>query len=149
MRISDIQQAPLDRAQRSDSARQVAQTGAMEFKRQLTSLSNEDYKSHIERLIGRIDEQGKLLGKRADIREFQKYREMITELLGETVSNSYAFNKSGCFDARGRHRVYAVVRKVNASLDDLAGEILKEQSDNLRVLGKIDDIRGLILDLYL
>ncbi len=119
------------------------------FHRHMTTLNEEGYRRHIEDLVGAITRQGELLGKRADIKELQKYREMITELVNETVSNSYAFTKSNAFDARGRHRVYAMIKKINVHLDDIAEEVLKEQADNLKVLDLVDDIRGLLVDMYL
>jgi uncharacterized protein YaaR (DUF327 family) len=32
-------------------------------------------------------------------------------------------------------------------LDELASELLKEEKDNLAILGKIDDIRGMLMDI--
>lgn len=123
--------------------------GQHAFSRQLTQLGEDQYTEYIRGLIGDIDKQGEILGKRADIKEFQKYREMITQLLNETVSNSYAFNKSDSFDMRGRHRVYSVIKKVNTELDSMASDILSEQKGNIKILDKIDDIRGLLVDLLL
>jgi uncharacterized protein YaaR (DUF327 family) len=69
--------------------------------------------------------------------------------MNETVSNSYVFTKNNAFDARGRHRVYAMIKKVNKDLDMIAEEVLKEQDDNLKVLDLVDDIRGLLVDIFL
>lgn len=124
-------------------------TGQQRFQRQLTSLSQEAYEERIRGLIDNITKQGDLLGKRADIKEFQKYREMVTELLNETVSNSYAFQKNETFDMRGRHKVYAVIKRVNKELDTMASELLNEENNNLRILDQIDDIRGMLVDLFL
>ena len=50
-------------------------------------------------------------------------------------------------DRRGRHRVYGLVKLVDKNLDDLAGELVKEEKDHLAILGKVDEIRGLLLDI--
>ena len=50
-------------------------------------------------------------------------------------------------DRRGRHRVYGIVRLVDKNLDDLAGELVKDEKDHLAIISKIDDIRGLLLDI--
>jgi uncharacterized protein YaaR (DUF327 family) len=52
-------------------------------------------------------------------------------------------------DRRGRHRIYTTVKKVNAKLEELTEEILKQEKDNLKIIGRIEDIRGLILDIIL
>ena len=121
----------------------------LEFKRQLTSLSEANYERYIRELTDKIFEQGGIVAKKADIGELQKYRQLITQLLNETVSNAYVFSKTDKFDARGKHKVFASIRKVNEKLDQLTAEVLNEQSDNIKMLGIIDDVRGLLVDLFL
>ncbi len=119
------------------------------FQRKLTSLSQDDHQKRIAQMIDRIHEQGERVAKRADINELQKYRSMVTELMNETVSNAYAFDKGGTLDARGRHRVFALIKKVNTRLDDMTEEVLKEQSDTIALVDAVDDIRGLLVDMFL
>ena len=38
-------------------------------------------------------------------------------------------------------------RSVNVVLDELAGELIKEEKDTLAILSKVDEIRGLLLDI--
>jgi len=64
------------------------------------------------------------------------------------VSRSHSFSRENFLDRRGRHRVYGIVRLVDEALDDLAKELVKEEKDNLTILAKIGDIRGLILDIF-
>lgn len=119
------------------------------FRRELTQLNDEAYEKQIKDLVDKIEEQGEKLVKRADISELQKYREMITQLINETVSNSFVFTKNSAFDSRGRHRVYTMIRSVNSHLDGIAQELLQGQASNISVLHHVDDIRGLLVDLYL
>ncbi len=149
MKIQDVNMSLRETQPQPASERAPAAVPEMAFTRHITSLNEENYQRHINDLVTAITEQGEKLGKRADIKELQKYRELITELMNETVSNSYVFTKNNAFDARGRHRVYAMIKKVNKDLDLLAEEVLKEQSDNLKVLDLVDDIRGLLVDIYL
>ena len=52
-------------------------------------------------------------------------------------------------DRRGRHRLYATVKKINESLEELTKEILNNEKDHLKILGRIEDIRGMVLDIIL
>lgn len=126
-----------------------ADTTAVSFKRTLTDMSREQYETYMNAMIGKIDEQAEKLKNRADIKEFQKYRQMIKEFLDEVVSNGYAFSKDDAFGARGRHRFYATVKTINNKLDEMAKEVLNGQSESIDLIHKIDDIRGLILDIML
>jgi len=96
-----------------------------------------------------IDEQGKLLAERADVKEFEKYRRLIRDFLDEIVSNGYTFSKEDAYASRGRHRYIATVKIVDEKLDELGKELMKEQADKIAVLHRIDDIRGLLLDLMM
>lgn len=119
------------------------------FHRQVTTLQQQQHLEHIEKLQSEIFEQGEVIKKKADIGELQKYRKMISELLNETVSNSFQCVKSDSYSARSGHKLFIVIRKVNDKLDQLTKEILADQTDNLRLLGMVDDIRGLLVDLFL
>jgi uncharacterized protein YaaR (DUF327 family) len=45
--------------------------------------------------------------------------------------------------------VYAVVKRINQKLDEMTAEVLREQTDNIRLLSIVDDIRGMLVDLLL
>ncbi len=97
----------------------------------------------------KIQSQGKKLEKKADIRDLKIYKQLISEFLDGAVTHSHSFTKKSFLDRRGRHRVYAIIKKINESLIELTNEVLKSQQDNISILKKLDDIRGLILDLFL
>ena len=128
--------------------KRVSSGFAREFSRQKHDSDAAEYEQYLKALKGRILDQGEIVGKKADIAEFYKYRTLISELLNETVSNAYAFSKTSQFDLRGRHKVFALIRKVNVKLDELAAGILKNEAENIKLLSIVDDIRGMIVDLY-
>jgi len=119
------------------------------FRRTLTDLSKEKYSARIAEMKNEIDEQGKRLGDRVDVREFERYRRLIREFLDEIVSNGYTFSREDAYASRGRHRYIATVRIVDEKLDALGKEVIKDQADQIEILNKIDDIRGLLLDLMM
>ena len=129
--------------------REVSPEKSLMFRRTLNDLSAEQYQRYMSGLVHKIDDQGQQLVKKADIKELQKYRELVSEFIREMVSNSYAFEKENSYEARRRHKVFATVNKINAKLEELAQEMLSEQADNLAILNKVDDIRGLILDIMM
>lgn len=119
------------------------------FQRHMSNLNREDYEEYIEDLKNKILEQGEVIKNNADIPGFLKYRKLISELINEAASNAYITSRSGAFDSRGKHKVFIMIRKVNVKLDEMAQEILSEQSDNLKLLDMVDDIRGMLVDLFL
>jgi uncharacterized protein YaaR (DUF327 family) len=105
-----------------------------------------------QRLMGMMEEitmQGDRLKKKMDIRDMKHYRALIKNFVNEVVNRSHEFSRENFLDRRGRHRVYGIIRRVDAALDELAQELVKEEKDALSILGRIDEIRGLLLDIFM
>jgi uncharacterized protein YaaR (DUF327 family) len=119
------------------------------FRSQFDTMGREQYENYVSDLAQRINEQGKKLSQKADVGEMERYRSLISELLNEVVSNAYAFQRENSFDFRGRHKVFATIQKINEKLDELAGEIISGNKGTINIISKVDDIRGLIIDILM
>lgn len=113
----------------------------------ISHIENGELKEKLTGLMKDIEEQGEKIAKHMDIRDMKRYRTLVKEFMNEVAANSHEFSRENFLDRRGRHRVYGIVKEVDKSLDDLAEELLKEEKDNLAILEKIDDIRGMLLDI--
>ena len=120
-----------------------------EFKFMLMSkISEEDLQARLTSLMEEITMQGDRISKKKDIKDMRRYRSLIKDFMNEVVSRSHSFSRENFLDRKGRHRVYGIIRLVDETLDELAQELMKEQKDNITILQKIGDIRGLILDIF-
>lgn len=130
-----------------DQTRQPSASGE-EFKFTLISnIMEKELQERVAELMGQITEQGKRIGKKTDVRDMKRYRELIKSFLNEVVYRSHKFSRENFLDRRGRHRVYGIIRLIDENLDELAGELIKEEKDNIAILNRIDEIRGLLLDI--
>lgn len=120
-----------------------------EFKFMLMSkIAEEDLQARLTSLMEEITMQGDRISKKKDIKDMRRYRSLIKDFMNEVVSRSHSFSRENFLDRKGRHRVYGIIRLVDETLDELAQELMKEQKDNISILQKIGDIRGLILDIF-
>ena len=150
MKISNVKRTDSSHTtSRGSDARAVRGDDALVFRRTLTDLSKEMYVARLQEMRDSIDEQGKRLSDRVDVKEFEKYRRLIREFLDEIVSNGYTFTREDAYASRGRHRYIATVKIVDEKLDELGKEVMKEQADKIEIIHRIDDIRGLLLDLMM
>lgn len=140
---------PATRSSENDSDRKVTQSTGSKFLNFMDKATDEKYEDKIKKLAADILAQGEKLGKRIDVRELKQYKALIAEFLNQLVNNSYSFVKNSKLDRRGRYKVFVTVKRVNEELDELTNEVLSNQVDNIKILKKIEDIRGLILDLEL
>lgn len=119
------------------------------FKFTLAShIQEADLQARLNTLMEEITMQGDRLAKKRDIRDMKKYRGLIKDFMNEIINRSHQFSRENFLDRRGRHRVYGIIRMVDQTLDELAQELVKDEKDNLAILAKIGEIRGLLLDIF-
>lgn len=140
---------------------QVSQTAPVEqtremqptdgtFKFMLAShIEEAELQTKLQTLMEEITMQGNKLAKRRDVKDMRHYRGLVKEFLNEVVTHSHSFSRENFLDRRGRHRVYGIIRLVDENLDQLAQELMKDEKDNLAILNKIGEIRGLLLDIFM
>lgn len=119
------------------------------FKFMLAShIEEAELQTRLQGLMEEITMQGEKLAKRRDVKDMKHYRGLVKEFLNEVVTHSHSFSRENFLDRRGRHRVYGIIRLVDENLDQLAQELMKDEKDNLAILNKIGEIRGLLLDIF-
>jgi len=150
LRIAELKRTAADlRAAQGEVVRQAPETRGLEFRRSLRGASQASLQQRITDLAAQITKQGNVVAERLDLTELQKYRELIGELLNEAAGGCFAFEKSEVSDLLGRPRSFAAVRTIDKKLEEMTAEILQDQADTLKILELVDDIRGLIVDLFL
>lgn len=143
----DIRIDPMQQVNQT-SGTQKNQAPAEDFKFTLMSSIEEDgLAARLQVMMEEITMQGKKLGKHMDVRDMKHYRKLIKEFMNEIVNRSHKFSRENFLDRRGRYRVYGMIKRVDEVLDELAGELIKDEKDAIAILDKVDEIRGLLLDI--
>lgn len=138
--IAEITQVP--------DTSQVEQ-GDGSFKFTLASaITDAELQQKIDSMLLDITAQGDRIARHMDIRDMRKYRELIREFMNEVVFRSHKFSRENFLDRKGRHRVYGIIKLIDANLDELAQELVKDEKDHITILNKIGEIRGLLLDIF-
>ena len=112
-----------------------------------SNVEDAELNSRLNQLMTQITEQGERIAKHTDIADMKRYRVLVKDIMNEVVNRSHEFSRENFLDRRGRHRVYGIVKLVDKNLDDLATELLKDEKDNLTILSKVGEIRGLLIDI--
>ena len=145
MDIKVNQAAPVAQPEAQAPVRET--DGAFKFTL-VSHIEEQELQARLTALMEEITMQGDRLAKHRDIKDMRKYRGLVKDFLNEIVNRSHSFSRENFLDKRGRHRVYGIVRLVDAKLDELAQELVKDEKDNLNILSKIGEIRGLLLDIF-
>lgn len=99
-------------------------------------------------MLSSIEEQGKRLVKSLSLADLKKYKEMVGGLIKYCLEMGLELKEERLFSGKGRQKVLTTVRIVDEKLIELTELLLSKNADALKVLALVDEIRGLLLDLY-
>ncbi|HKM00027.1 MAG TPA: YaaR family protein [Mobilitalea sp.] len=113
----------------------------------VSNIEEQELQGRLNMMLEEISAHGKKISKHMDVKDMKHYRELIKEFMNEIVNRSHKFSRENFLDKKGRHRVYAMIKLVDKNLDEIAEELIKDEQDHIMILNKIDEIRGLLLDI--
>lgn len=102
----------------------------------------------LELFLKKLDDQGKKLSETMSVQDLVEFKNMVKRFLKSTLGKSRSMQEETIWDFRGQPKVMARVTKIDRALEELGEQILSSQAEPLKVLAKIDEIKGLIVDLF-
>jgi len=118
------------------------------FGDQMHRIQSDLIHEKLESLFNDIDEQGKILRESLNLKDLKKYKGLIQKFLDYAVNKMYRLKEQAGWDRKGRHKIYTLVETVNKGLEELTTMLMAEQKDQIAILAKVDEIRGLLIDVY-
>ncbi len=121
---------------------------AATFKEELDSAAQEQFRKNLEELFIKIDEQSKVLLNSPIYENLLVYKELVQTFMRTTVRNLYRISTNSSGRTANSKKVYFVIEKVNERLAKLTEDILISQTDSIRIAQRLEEIKGLLVDLY-
>jgi len=100
-------------------------------------------------LITDVEEKGKRLYASKGRKEFEDYKASVKGFMNKVVATSFRLEEKHGKKKDGKFVIYLTMEKVDEALEGLAHLLLAGQQDSLRLLATLDEIRGMLFDLYL
>ncbi len=116
----------------------------------LFSLEDRDLDTELlEDLIDEIHETGEDLKEVPTLENIKRYRQSVSNFMKYIVKNTLDTDTavSGGLNPLKKRKRYIIIKVIDDNLEHLAAGILQNQLDQLKILEKIDEINGLIVDL--
>lgn len=118
------------------------------FQEKLEAVNEENVRERLDSLLDYVDQYGEKLKETMDKKDLQAYKEQVKEFL-KIIQKEFARTKqSFSWDNQGNLKTYMIIEKINHQMEKLQEEFIQDQADVLEVVRRIDEIRGLLLDLY-
>ncbi|HWQ89703.1 MAG TPA: YaaR family protein [Desulfitobacteriaceae bacterium] len=102
----------------------------------------------LEDFLGRLNAQGEKLSKSLSLQDLTDFKAMIKLFLRSTFGQSRTIQENTFWDHSGRPKILARITRIENDLEDLGRKVLNKHTAPLDILTKINEICGLILDLF-
>ncbi len=121
-------------------------------KEKIDSFSSELDNSFLERskkdlkgLLDSIRKKGNKIVSTKEHKDVVEYKSLVKEYLKRVLDDTYELDR--CSDTFNS-RYYLTVETVDKKLQELTNKVLGNEKDNLSIITTIDEIQGLIVDIY-
>ena len=116
------------------------------FYDELRFAETEDVQIEFDKLIAEITEQGKKFSKKPTAQLLKTYKSMIREFLKYVTDNMLRVEHYT--GGKLKQKIFTVTKIIDKKLSALSKLVLSQQSQNIDLLATLDEIRGLLIDLY-
>lgn len=146
MRVQEVKSAKVSPAFTGDYNKY--EKISRKFTEALEEELNQYHQDKLNEVLSKIDDAAKKLKESLTIEDLLNYKKLVKKFLKEATNGMLKYTKREQIDIRGRKKIYSIIEKVNKKLEKLTEEFLNNNIKNLEILKMIDDIRGLLVDIY-
>ncbi|MDP7421139.1 MAG: YaaR family protein [bacterium] len=122
---------------------------SVNFSKTLEETVNEQHQVFFDNLLLEIEEAAESLEKRPTLGSLHRYKGLVRRFLDEILSKVYQVRMRPGRAREGHQKLHVVLEAIDERMAALAESIMNEQSESLSLVDKLDEIRGLLLDLYM
>ncbi|MGL4982758.1 MAG: YaaR family protein [Treponemataceae bacterium] len=107
------------------------------------------YDDALEILQDTVFLTGDVLKKNQDMESITTYQRAVRNFINFVIKNAYEIKEPMSIKRKNSNTQvkYSTIKIINEKLDSLATGVLYNQQDQLKLLEKIDEIRGLLINL--
>ena len=116
-----------------------------DFSQSFNSQMQKKSEEQLKEMFDNIKKKGNRLAVTKCYTDVRAYKKMIKEYLQSVMSYMYSIKKDISF---WQTQYFITVDTIDKKLEELTQMLIGDQKDNLNVASTIDDISGLLVDIY-
>jgi uncharacterized protein len=102
----------------------------------------------LSRLLDEVHLAGDRLKENPTVPLVQAYKKAVRDFVHYVVENSYTVEEKTSGGNILKRKKYYRIAVIDESLEKLGAEILRNQRDKLEILRRVDEIYGMLVDLF-
>lgn len=111
--------------------------------------AEQEHEFDLAAALEEIDDYGRRLIQSPVLANLLRYKRKVRDLLLFLVKESYEVRENSFYDPQGRRRLFVMVETINQKLEELTRDFLDRHNPPLDLVRRLDEIRGLLLDLHI
>jgi uncharacterized protein len=129
----------------SDNKRNDKISKPGDFALSLELADKEQTEQGLKEMLKDIDKLGKKLISTRSVEDAKGYKRKIQEYLSYIVKNIYKLKREpGPFN----YGIHIRIEVINKKLDEITKQVIDEQKETIELADRIEEIRGLLVDVY-
>jgi uncharacterized protein len=124
------------------------QTGHKKF---IELVEKQGHKLHLQQLnqlMTDLEEAGNRLARSRTFKDLTNYKRLVKRFIREAVDFGMELKQSHSWTPQGQSRMLKIVEQVDEKLLELTEEVIHKEKQHIDILGKIGEIKGLLINLY-
>lgn len=121
----------------------VGPTTALRFAQQMQSTHHKVGEATLVAFLAEIDEQGKRLVRHPIRGEIERYRALVGKYIKEAMDQMTTLDRK----TDRRNRAFTLIKEVDKKLIELTELLVGGQAKQIDILAKLNEIRGMLVDL--
>jgi uncharacterized protein YaaR (DUF327 family) len=123
--------------------------GQSKFGEIVQKQDNKLQMEQLHKLMSQIEGQGERLSKSRNFRDLAKYKSLVKNFVKQAVEFGMNLKQSHSWTSSGHSQTLRTVEQIDRTLVELTDEIVKKEQGTIEILGKIGEIKGLLINLYM
>lgn len=116
---------------------------------EILALTEEDNeRQQLDDMLDDIRKKGRELSEKRDIEILLEYKEMVKSFVEEAVNFGLKVVESRGHGRAGRSKIMRMVSMIDEKMIRLTEDLLQQEKSSIKLLTKIGEIEGLLLNIY-
>ncbi|WDU83898.1 YaaR family protein [Caloramator sp. Dgby_cultured_2] len=116
-----------------------------DFSSALDLANKEQTEGQLQKLLNEIDILGKRLIATRSLEDAKRYKLKVQEYLSFVIKNAYILKREiGPYN----YGIHIKIEVINSKIDELTRELIESQKDIINLADRIEEIKGLLIDVY-
>jgi uncharacterized protein len=102
----------------------------------------------LNKLLVDIEGAGERLARSRTFKDLAKYKTLVKKFVKEAVNFGMELKQSHSWNQFGQSRPLKTVETIDQKLIELTEEVMNKEQESIDILGKIGEVKGLLINLY-